>query len=385
MASSRYVRSASCIRVLLSLSFPSRCHCRVVSRRCGPPGGLGATSAGHTTTSVTLPAGDIPVVRYRAARRCECRAGPTTEVSWPRWTSVERRSSTWRPSWPATREAAARVNLDRSLELSHPRPRRALPRPAAGGHDRELTDGEDPKAQIKLAVGSDDLLALVAGRAALRQRLGGRAGLGQGELRRPAQAPQAALKRTPAPDLRLRRWWPRPTRCRTGRARPRATTRSASAPTGVTPRPLGMGPRPGRQGADGVGVPLPGRSPQRPTWAITSRRSSWLTRQGPATACSSRQAGTRLSRLRCGQCPAVGRDVRRSSCGPARSRSAAPVTPVSTSRLSMPARRAPRCRCRAGRRRPAPAAPRRGRPPGRTAPAAACRPRCRVAGRPARC
>ena len=28
----------------------------------------------------------------------------------------------------------------------------------------DLTDGEDPKAQIKLAVGSDDLLALVAGR-----------------------------------------------------------------------------------------------------------------------------------------------------------------------------------------------------------------------------
>ena len=33
-----------------------------------------------------------------------------------------------------------------------------------GGTIANLTDGEDPKAQIKLAVASDDLLALMAGR-----------------------------------------------------------------------------------------------------------------------------------------------------------------------------------------------------------------------------
>ena len=74
-----------------------------------------------------------------------------------------RRSASWRPSWPATREAAARVNLDRSLGCHirdldvhfHGR--------LQGGTIAELTDGDDPKAQITLAVGSDDLLALVAG------------------------------------------------------------------------------------------------------------------------------------------------------------------------------------------------------------------------------
>ena len=60
-------------------------------------------------------------------------------------------------------QAAARVNLDRSLGCHirdlgvhfHGR--------LQGGTITGLTDGEDPKAQIKLTVGSDDLLALVAG------------------------------------------------------------------------------------------------------------------------------------------------------------------------------------------------------------------------------
>jgi hypothetical protein len=61
-------------------------------------------------------------------------------------------------------QAAARVNLDRSLSCHirdldvHFRGR------LQGGTIADLTDGEDPKAQIKLAVASDDLLALVAGR-----------------------------------------------------------------------------------------------------------------------------------------------------------------------------------------------------------------------------
>ena len=62
---------------------------------------------------------------------------------------------------PAT---AARVNLDRSLACHirdldvsfHGRLR--------GGAIEDLTDGDDPKAQIRLAIGSDDLVALVAGR-----------------------------------------------------------------------------------------------------------------------------------------------------------------------------------------------------------------------------
>ena len=60
-------------------------------------------------------------------------------------------------------EAAARVNLDRSLACHirdldvsfHGRLR--------GGAIADLTDGDDPKAQIRLSIGSDDLVALVAG------------------------------------------------------------------------------------------------------------------------------------------------------------------------------------------------------------------------------
>ena len=60
-------------------------------------------------------------------------------------------------------EAAARVDLDRSLACHikdldayfHGRLR--------GGTIVDLTDGDDAKAQIRLTVGSDDLLALVDG------------------------------------------------------------------------------------------------------------------------------------------------------------------------------------------------------------------------------
>jgi len=49
-------------------------------------------------------------------------------------------------------QAAARVDLDRSF---HGR--------LEGGRIVDLADGGDPRAQIRLSVGSDDLLALVAG------------------------------------------------------------------------------------------------------------------------------------------------------------------------------------------------------------------------------
>jgi hypothetical protein len=60
--------------------------------------------------------------------------------------------------------AAARINLDRALachvtdlgEFFHGRLR--------GGQLIDLTDGDDPAAQIRLGVAGDDLLALVAGR-----------------------------------------------------------------------------------------------------------------------------------------------------------------------------------------------------------------------------
>jgi hypothetical protein len=60
-------------------------------------------------------------------------------------------------------EAAARVNLDRALACHirdldayfHGRLR--------NGTITDLEDGDDPRAQIRLAVGSDDLLSLVAG------------------------------------------------------------------------------------------------------------------------------------------------------------------------------------------------------------------------------
>jgi len=60
-------------------------------------------------------------------------------------------------------DAASRVNLDRSLACHirdldvyfHGRLR--------GGTIVDLTDGDDSRAQIRLTIGGDDLLALVAG------------------------------------------------------------------------------------------------------------------------------------------------------------------------------------------------------------------------------
>jgi hypothetical protein len=60
-------------------------------------------------------------------------------------------------------EAASRVNLDRALAC-HIRDLDAyFHGRLQGGTIVGLTDGDDPKAQIRLSVGSDDLLALVAG------------------------------------------------------------------------------------------------------------------------------------------------------------------------------------------------------------------------------
>lgn len=60
-------------------------------------------------------------------------------------------------------EAAARVNLDRSLAC-HIRDLDAyFHGRIQGGTIVGLTDGDDPKAQIRLGVAGDDLLALVAG------------------------------------------------------------------------------------------------------------------------------------------------------------------------------------------------------------------------------
>lgn len=60
-------------------------------------------------------------------------------------------------------EAAARVDLDRSLachikDLNH-----FFHGRLKNGTIVDLTDGDDPKAQIRLGIAGDDLLALVAG------------------------------------------------------------------------------------------------------------------------------------------------------------------------------------------------------------------------------
>jgi hypothetical protein len=60
-------------------------------------------------------------------------------------------------------EAAARVNLDRSL-VCHLRDLDTyFHGQLRAGTIVDLADGDDPKAQIRLAIGSDDLIALVAG------------------------------------------------------------------------------------------------------------------------------------------------------------------------------------------------------------------------------
>ena len=61
-------------------------------------------------------------------------------------------------------EAAARVNLDRSLACHIRDLNVSFHGRLHDGTLDDLTDGDDPKAQIRLAIGSDDLVALVAGR-----------------------------------------------------------------------------------------------------------------------------------------------------------------------------------------------------------------------------
>jgi hypothetical protein len=61
-------------------------------------------------------------------------------------------------------EAAARVDLDRSLACHIKDLDVSFHGRLKGGTIVDLTDGDDPQAQIRLTVSGDDLLALVAGR-----------------------------------------------------------------------------------------------------------------------------------------------------------------------------------------------------------------------------
>lgn len=60
-------------------------------------------------------------------------------------------------------EAAARVNLDRSLVCEIRDLRVSFKGRLRGGTIVDLTEGTDAKAQIRLSLTGDDLLALVAG------------------------------------------------------------------------------------------------------------------------------------------------------------------------------------------------------------------------------
>jgi alkyl sulfatase BDS1-like metallo-beta-lactamase superfamily hydrolase len=59
--------------------------------------------------------------------------------------------------------AAARVNLDRSLACHIRDLNVSFHGRLRGGTVEDLTDGDEPNAQIRLTIGSDDLVALVAG------------------------------------------------------------------------------------------------------------------------------------------------------------------------------------------------------------------------------
>ena len=60
-------------------------------------------------------------------------------------------------------EAAGKVNLDRSLACHIRDLNASFHGRLKDGRIVDLTDGDDPRAQIRLSVGSDDLLALIAG------------------------------------------------------------------------------------------------------------------------------------------------------------------------------------------------------------------------------
>ncbi len=59
--------------------------------------------------------------------------------------------------------SAARVNLDRSLACQIKDLNVAFHGRLHGGSVMDLADGDDPRAQIRLTISSDDLVALVAG------------------------------------------------------------------------------------------------------------------------------------------------------------------------------------------------------------------------------
>jgi hypothetical protein len=61
-------------------------------------------------------------------------------------------------------EAAAKVNLDRSLVCEIRDLHVSFKGRLRGGTITDLTQGEDPKAQIRLSLSGDDLLALVDGK-----------------------------------------------------------------------------------------------------------------------------------------------------------------------------------------------------------------------------
>ena len=60
-------------------------------------------------------------------------------------------------------EAAARVNLDRSLACDIKDLGVSFVGRLSGGTIVDLTEGENPRAEIRLSITGDDLLALVAG------------------------------------------------------------------------------------------------------------------------------------------------------------------------------------------------------------------------------
>jgi putative sterol carrier protein len=61
-------------------------------------------------------------------------------------------------------ESRSKLDLDRTLACRVPDLDAAFHGRLAEGQILDLTDGDDPKAKIKLTIGSDDLVALVAGR-----------------------------------------------------------------------------------------------------------------------------------------------------------------------------------------------------------------------------
>src|SRR5262245_20468051 len=64
----------------------------------------------------------------------------------------------------ANAEAGGRLDFDRTLACQLPDLGAAFHGRLEGGRIVGLADGDDPRAKIKMIIGSDDLLELVAGR-----------------------------------------------------------------------------------------------------------------------------------------------------------------------------------------------------------------------------